>query len=59
MILFQLMDDEKVRGVISMNEDYELFMFSNSAEVNNYMDNYIFYLLICKQQGRKVLYCTS
>ncbi|XP_046688549.1 phosphatidylglycerophosphatase and protein-tyrosine phosphatase 1 [Homalodisca vitripennis] len=28
----QLMDEEKVRGVVSMNEDYELYMFSNNAE---------------------------
>jgi len=28
----QLIDEEKVRGVVSMNEDYELYMFSNNAE---------------------------
>lgn len=28
----QLINEENVRGVVSMNEDYELYMFSNSSE---------------------------
>lgn len=28
----QLINEENVRGVVSMNEDYELYMFSNTSE---------------------------
>ena len=33
-LFVQLIDDENVKGVVSMNEDYELW-FSNSAKVSN------------------------
>lgn len=29
----QLINEENVKGVVSMNEDYELTLFSNNAEV--------------------------
>lgn len=31
---FQLIEKENVKGVVSMNEDYELMLFSNNSEVN-------------------------
>lgn len=31
----QLIRDENVKGVVSMNEDYELWMLSNNSEVSS------------------------
>lgn len=32
-ILFQLIDDENIKAVVSMNEDYELSLLSNTQKV--------------------------
>lgn len=31
--LFQLIDDENIKAVVSMNEDYELSLLSNTEKV--------------------------
>ncbi|KAG8256225.1 Phosphatidylglycerophosphatase and protein-tyrosine phosphatase 1 [Homalodisca vitripennis] len=54
----QLMDEEKVRGVVSMNEDYELYMFSNNAEgvyrSQKYLKSFEFIMIITSESSRKI-----
>lgn len=38
--LFQLIEKENVKAVVSMNEDYELQLFSNNAEVRKELSNF-------------------
>jgi hypothetical protein len=33
LLFWQLIKEENVKGVVSMNEDYELWLFSNNGEV--------------------------
>lgn len=44
MALFklQLIEKENVKAVVSMNEDYELQLFSNNAEVSNSLRDELF-----------------
>lgn len=37
--IFQLKEEENIQGVVSMNETYELKIFSNDAQVSPQLDN--------------------
>lgn len=56
----QLIRDENVKGVVSMNEDYELWMLSNNSEVSSSRLRQVtklrslVYLLAMVKTGREV-----
>lgn len=52
-IVFQLVEKENIKAVVSMNEDYELLLFSNNAEVTSknkkkilFYDEYLFHNIV-------------
>lgn len=40
---FQLIEDENIKGVVSMNETYELKIFSNDGEVSAILPYYDYF----------------
>lgn len=60
LTFLQLISDENVKAVVSMNEDYELLLFSNDAEVSSISDNLqiipitkSLFVTVCLRNGRK------
>lgn len=42
VLFFQLIEEENLKGVVSMNETYELKLFSNDADVSKLFNKLLY-----------------